>query len=154
MAQVNVRVARLSIGEQPSSAAKTYATSFKEYEARAKPLRKPEFNFKTNKPGWKGFQEMLQEFQDEKKKAEKNRFEAKFQELLCRTLNEIFTKLNFVDTSKRNDIAYPVKPDITVVEKGHYANFSTVLGLVEVKDCSVGNEECGQLVNAVAIAYA
>ena len=39
------------------------------------------------------------------------------------------------------------------MENGHYANFSTVLGLIEVKDCSVGNEECGQLVNAVAIAY-
>ena len=63
MAQVNARVARLSIGEQPSSAAKTYATSFKEYEARSKPIKQPEFDFTTNKSGWKRFQEMLQEFQ-------------------------------------------------------------------------------------------
>ena len=63
MTQVNARFARLSIGEQPSSAAKTYATSFKEYEARSKPIIQPEFDFTTNKSGWERFQEMLQEFQ-------------------------------------------------------------------------------------------
>ena len=40
-----------------------------------------------------------------------------------------------------------------MVGDGCYAHHSTVLGLIEVKDCLVGNEECGQVVNAVAIAY-
>ena len=55
-------MARLVLGEQPSSAAKSYASSFKEYYEVSTVLAKPDFDFKKRRACWKKFQEMLAKF--------------------------------------------------------------------------------------------
>ena len=62
MDQTDSRMARLALGQQPSSAAKSYSTSFKEYLDSSKPLEKPDFKFEKNKKCWGAFQGMLQRF--------------------------------------------------------------------------------------------